>query len=1151
VGTTLETMQDESGLAYQLVIAIEGLPYLITNGETAAVVTAWSGTDWSTAIGGLFVEADFEQQIDPWEPIVPGPDLTFFVRDVTGNDIFGSEVFCGGVDGVGSETTLKTSIDSDATTIPATSVDEFLSEGEFFIGVESIGYGGRDTSADTFTSCVRGKYSPFKADTESGTRFGRPHRAGSPTDFSPVANPWITLRCRTWQGKHVGLWLHRRRGTVLDTRAEAQLLWAGKIVEIRDTSNGDTRVTCEHVLSTVANAVVLREPWQAEVQQGVYLAPSTAGPEFNFRTIVVGEVGGVFQVTRDDADPLVVTNGASGAYQIEDGYHDLDSIISALNRWLAQALEDGDINMSMAFEVQGSDVGSRRVAIKWDLQGTGSDAGWVLTAPAQVWRFLGFEVGNVGYGGTFEVGDGSNSLKDTKIAENPPMISAPWTRAQATGNTVDLVNTSGVFIDQSDTLPALARAHVDSSNPWGLVVIEGAVFLVEMITATTLGKVVYIAALQGFVNGSVTLEQVDQIGRVSDSTGAPLVVRQVVILEGSFSELVPQLFASTGTNGYNHATYDALGPGLGLGVPWQLLGQTFVDSCALLDEANSAAALVMVIEKPTKLIELLGSDLILRRCHLIWKNQGLRFTSWSTPSTARAIHTLTEANKASPSDQRDANRSPMDFTNEWMRNVLELHYNRKLGDTDSYDPPLIFEDRASIDDTGEARKQVIKARNSYGSYASTGEAVEALAPALLAWMPYFSRPVKIIARTIDLSLFENVAPGDVVILSDSFARDPRTGRRGIVDKAGIIVWHRWSLGGRDPGDPKSALPMEGEVRVAVFDLDRNFTWSPAAMLDPDADSDGFSSGYNSSTTTVRCIANEYSDPGDGVSDTSFFAIGDEVIVTEIDPDDPDSPLTWDRSITGKSGNDLTINSALSSPSYDAAKKYRVIPQLYADVESTQQAKAFQAGTNQIIQGEAPAHQWGADLGPETFPAVGFDALPERYSSQSYGDGAPLDVGFETGLLRMVQNLVSYKTAPQSPAQTYAVSGHSSVTGGAWKLFAVMPIYLGPPVTAGNRARFLYVAPFFRSTDGTSVSMQIWLSRQPPTGTSLEAFSVQGPRRLATFTTTSTGYTIPTVQALDCHVADAEGEAYLILAVNHTKLQTAGLGACYVGPLETA
>ena len=51
---------------YRYVAAIQGIDTLLTNGSVAEVITAWSGTDWSSATSGLFVDLDCKQSAHPW-----------------------------------------------------------------------------------------------------------------------------------------------------------------------------------------------------------------------------------------------------------------------------------------------------------------------------------------------------------------------------------------------------------------------------------------------------------------------------------------------------------------------------------------------------------------------------------------------------------------------------------------------------------------------------------------------------------------------------------------------------------------------------------------------------------------------------------------------------------------------------------------------------------------------------------------------------------------------------------------------------------------------------------------------------------------------------------------------------------------------------
>jgi hypothetical protein len=1124
MGTTLDAIQGQPGVSVQYVLCIEGVEYLITDGNPSAAAEAWTDAGWEEAIGGLFIESDFQQQLDPWAPFQPGSDLTFLVRDTDGTDRFGLDVF---KTGGGTETRLTFEINATDTTITTKAADEFPASGSIFIGTERIFYSSRDTTTDEFTVSDRGVYAPFRGDTAIDQTWGRYHRGGGAVEYGPDVQPVVSTVCRSWHGKWVGLWMHRKLGTTLDVRAQAQLVWAGKIVEIRDTINGDTRVTCENVMSTVANTTLLRDQWTAEVREGCLIP---AGSVFQFRDIATDTV----ILLQADATP-------TGDDQFESGYRSADELISIFNTWLAAHALAEDVLPGWTFAIQQTDGGPRVVITPAGLLG-GEFGG-----PAFAMRFLGFDISGVTNFQRFvevEIG-GLFSLGDSFTAPDEPYRIYPRTRFQSgvgVAHGCDLLNAGGTFVDQTTHLPESTNAFtnkVSSSNPRGLVMMDGSVYVAEYVDDTELGMLSFDPALQYL--GRAPEGSIDEGRRYSNPE--PLVISQFIWLQGSFAELVPAIFASTGTPGYNHADHDNLGLGLGLSIPYDLLGDGFVDSCSVLAEANTAKSITLVIEKPTKLVDLLGADMTLRRAHLIWKSGQLRFTSWSTPTAERAVHALTEANKAAPIDAQDDQRSPLDFTDKWVRNIVKIDYNRVVSE-DTYRDHLVFEDRSSIDDLGEARPVTIKARNSYGKYAGAGESIEALAPLFLAYMPYFSRPAKIIARTIDISLFEDVAPGDIVTISDRFARDPVTGERGLTDKAGIIVSHRHDFGGPDPGNPTSVRPMDGEIQVAIFDLDRFFAWAPAAMLDDTADAGGFTSGYNSGTLTIRCKENEYSDPADSVTDTSYFAVDDEITVVEVDPSNPASPQSWDVAIDSKSGNDLTLSAALTG--FDSAKFYRVVPRYYASAAATQLTKAYQADeTDMRIQDLAAAHQWGEDA-PETFPASTLTDLPERYAEISYGDGAPLDVGYETGVVRTLQNLAHFKTAPQSPSLEMVARKHTTVTASTWKLAMVMPIFQGPRGSRLGSVRNLNVAPRFRSTDGTSVSMRVTLADGPPLGSSLEDVTRPQNRRSVTFTTTSTTMAAATAQAIAWITVDSFGEAFLIAEVDNAKCEFEGFAQCEWG-----
>src|SRR5689334_4949944 len=114
MGTTLAALQSGS-VAYRYVVAIEGCKYLLHNSTDAAVLAAWAGTDWADDgdfIGGLFVDLQCEQRLNPNEPFGSGGSCTLtVVPDV--DDVFGKFT---GKRHSSARTYLTQSLDCDDTT---------------------------------------------------------------------------------------------------------------------------------------------------------------------------------------------------------------------------------------------------------------------------------------------------------------------------------------------------------------------------------------------------------------------------------------------------------------------------------------------------------------------------------------------------------------------------------------------------------------------------------------------------------------------------------------------------------------------------------------------------------------------------------------------------------------------------------------------------------------------------------------------------------------------------------------------------------------------------------------------------------------------------------------------------------------------------
>ncbi len=274
MGTTLTAVQGDDSVQICFVVAIEGYQYLLTDYRTPSALftssTGWHGTEWSSALGGLSMQGVlFESKITPWDNRIMGNDVQFSVMDADGDDTFGKAVF---KRGAGDETVLTASLNCSSTSnIAVKDTTNFASSGAAYIGCEQIAYTGKTST--TLTGISRGKYSPFS--TKDGSRIGRTHTLNTKMGTVPVPIK-ITDEPRVWMGKWVGIWMHRVVGGVLDTKANAVLVHAGKIEHFQDSSNGNTVVGVKGLLNVISESTIFYDGWKARVKKA-YTSGMTSG----------------------------------------------------------------------------------------------------------------------------------------------------------------------------------------------------------------------------------------------------------------------------------------------------------------------------------------------------------------------------------------------------------------------------------------------------------------------------------------------------------------------------------------------------------------------------------------------------------------------------------------------------------------------------------------------------------------------------------------------------------------------------------------------------------------------------------------------------------------------------------------------------------
>ncbi|HET6613676.1 MAG TPA: hypothetical protein VFG83_16870 [Kofleriaceae bacterium] len=687
-----------------------------------------------------------------------------------------------------------------------------------------------------------------------------------------------------------------------------------------------------------------------------------------------------------------------------------------------------------------------------------------------------------------------------KIAANPPFEIRPFQRTRngrIRNMAIDIEDAEGAFYDVG--LPAPLDQYVNADgNPegWGIFRIGGnAVFAGHTDKTGTIDHIETAKELGPFPQD---LHSLLTFGVTADQPGQSLQVTQLVVLEGTVTDIIARLLASTDGNGVNHATYDVLP--WGAAIPWELLGDDFLDSLKSLEQSDESGAITVVVDKPMKLEDVILPELMLRYAWLIFRVGHLVATSPPTPSVTGARFSLDETNKARALGEEHSPTLPRISSGD-IFNVVKVEYNRRFW-TDEYLDSLEIRNGPSIQEYGDQGTLSIRARNSYDGTTHSAESVVALATSLAARMiPVFGRPLRIMTRPISHQQF-GISPGDIVSISDDLARNPQSGARGMIQEPATVlhVSHQY------PGRGRGAY---GEVTVIFTEEGaRLFPMAPSARI----------LAYDEVTKTVTLDVDGYS-RGLDPADVTYFETNDKVRIFELgnaagggDADMLDS--------VDIANNKVVLASGFV---FDAAKTYVLVFDDYSQIQGTQGEVAYQcnSGTGLVagsqdanVYGDEDFVKFGASNGEE--PS---DLVPEAMA----GDGRPLSTALVGELSRSVNQMIQWNTQPSIPILSNWTTpiAHPYVVG-EWVLEACFPVWVGAGLSFPTR-RKISVAPWFsRNLGSGTVEVRISISHLPPAA---DDDLPSDPRSTVIFSTDSTTPVAPEPQPLEL-VAEPGGHAFV-------------------------
>lgn len=1148
MGTTATALRTQPGLAICYVLAIEGYEYLITDHVTPPkVVTAWAGTGWTQAIPGLKVSALLGQRIEPWQTDLGVQRIKVAVEPLAG-DVFGKAVWK-------TKPTFSTRLrntfrpDPDGSgTIEVKSTAGAAGSGDVYIGGQRHSYSS--TGADQFNvgAAGAGAFQPFGADGVN--RFAGPSTHAENLNFDVSAPPTVSDVPPQWTNRKVALYVHRVVGGVLDTRSQALLEFAGRIVDFQDTETGETVLELEDMRACIRDALILRNQWTAYVKPGIRLQ---AGMRL------------VARERKDDDDLLsaefeVVASGAAGPTQIDEGTYEVGEFLSRLDAWLAS---DATLTGDWSFAVKTVGEEGKRTVIE-ARYGSGDDNHQIAlrSSSPDVLDFLGWDRGALGSDNSgqyyawpegdsvwFEVRGGlTYSYSVITGARAPYKVKFIQNRTFGTLSNVEvgIEAAEGTFYNQRDYLPPSLFPFTSSTGSWGVIRVGSGIYLGKLDGST----------LSGLNQGINSLKYVDDStdplgeGLAIDSQEERLQVSQILLLEGSFADLFTKMVASVGgAAGVNHPDYDVFP--WGAGIPWSLLGDAWLESVRSLEESLNSKSITTLVTEPTRLIDIMIPELILRFAWLVWKDEGYRMVTLPTPNSADAEYTLNEFTKAEPHETETSGRIVTTVTKDYLRNVVKLKYARNA--KGEYRRTLEIIDSASVAANGGTRVFQIDAVNSFGQEALAGASVEEMAAALVSrTLPVFGRPLKTMRRSLAPTQFD-AAPGDTCVVSDDHARDPITGARGLSSRAAVILetsFDRGLHGGK----------MHGEAVVLMVDEDRHYPMAPVAEIDTSfsgaLDGRTFTNGYANTAAggpAIKLKANAYSRAADP-DDVTHWAAGYKGRLFRLDGGT--SGDAWDVTVVSVDATDgyLVINTDLTSPAFTAGatEKYRLRFREWSACTDAQKIHAFQADDGDgMIEDAAEPNTYGEPKWA-AFTAPTLSLPPNlQIPAETWGDGLPLDAGHLHDVALFNNQLPNYRTAINAPVMLRSQAPSSGVD--TFRIMMIFPLFLGPSAAAG-KVRKLYLAPMFRSSDAANTAtVRVTSSQQPPAADPATGALRFGPEAQSlTFTTMSTALGEAAEQSLLPVRSEGVITWITVELAADTVAETCycqGLSRCYVGPAE--
>ncbi len=1093
-GRTLPWLQEQGAHDLAFTLVIDGYDYAATTtSDVDGMSAAYASTDWSNIHRNLGIAGgdptgvgSMQQSITILDPKIEADTMTFTLVDDDGT-LAASGLFAPSLSSA-NRTEITTDIDPDSGYVSTKDAAAFDASGNVYLGTEGASYETvLGSPATRFAVMDRGKWSVFGTQAQPG-RFPRNHRLSKDSaGGAKNADPTVSSVPRNFWNRVVGLYVHHRVNSTWSTKTQAWLAWAGRIKEWGYDGNGKVTLTCQSVKEMLFSSV-FTEQFKATLGEPFVLTDADQGIKIKqYASTASGGAGSI------NNDITSTTWGVDGTT-----YETPNEIVGAVQEQIQIWQDAGTIDSETKWSIEIRDTSDGpRTVIRCEVSSavTATSAhSFQFYLARHVLRKLGYDAS------THPVVKDSNGRYIARVDLGPADSTTVWEAVSSfqpwayldpskmvQGQEFRVVDATGEWVTQT-TMPPL---YDDA---------EGFLQVGDTLVACTFDGVDKFT-IQRFLTQHTPGDAVTGITNEGKSPD----VRQVWIeRDVAAGRIMLQLMLSTGTEGFNHPTYDVYPYGNGLGLP-----ATMVD-IETFEGIGDAFSYELALVEPKPFREILESLLAVTGRFLIWKNGKLSLTypGYDNPNTAEFVE-LTEANKADPND-----RPAIKYSADSIVNVLKLRYGtsenvplrtQSNGGRLIHHETITAEFQASISDFGQRKTAEI---NAPGLLSPDDWVRYVMAPA----GSYFSRPVAAITRSYNASLIHMV-PGDIVKLTDDAIIDPRTGTQGVAGLAGFVTETRFDW-----------ASMRGTVTFAFLpehDASKYATYSPSALIDYDA----YNGGYNAAGPYIQLKPHAFSRSSED-ADVTHFDAGDTLRYVEYSPADPLSPVrdVFTVDTVDEENHRLYLTGTLGS--WDSSLKYVVEAQGKSACQTSQQDHAFIADDADNSTGYADDDANIYSGAANTYnpfvlnPSYTTEFIVPADSSSSAGVstvGNPYSARKPYQLAESLNNFLGYKCCQVvNDLPNHAMGNYTEIVGDgtSYLVHGPLMIPLYDVNAASPRRRSYGVKVRICRTAGTgSAVCQVISSSQLVTGSATNSTAYAPGYQVLTFSTTSSSYEWTTEQLL--------------------------------------